>query len=729
MGDVQLLKTAPASQIAMPASGHLLGMVSMFRRNLRLSAAVGALVLAGVAAVTLTATPKYTAAASVMLDPRKTKVTAVTDVLSGLPADSSVVDTEVEVIKSRALAERVVKALKLDADPDFNPTLKKGLFARADDAPLSKVEELKRHEAVVENVQKGLKVTRSGLTYVIQIAYENPSPEKAATIADAFAEHYLLEQLEAKFEATRSANTWLNGRLAELRGQVQEAEAAVEQYKAAHGLMNATAGSTLTEQEISNLNQQLALVKVQRAESEARLNTARAQLARGSNGDDVGEALGSKVIQDLRGQRAQVSRKLAELQSRYGARHPDVLKAQGELADVDGQIHAEIQRIVSNLEAEAQVQRQRTGSLEGSLAGSRGALAGANRASVQLRELERNAESVRTLYESFLNRFKETSAQEGIEQSDARVVSHARIPLSPSSPKLLLNLALGLVLAFGAGVAAAILREALDTALGTAEDVENTLGVPFLGSVPTLASTLAKGEEASEPARYVVDKPLSSFAESFRNLRSSIQFSRVDQPVKVIAVTSSLPDEGKTTTAVCLGRSMSMAGDKVVVVDCDLRKRAMNRVAGLEPKLGLLDVLAGTAKLDDVLIADELSGTMFLPLAEAAYTPRDVFGTRAMDDLLAQLRKRFDKVILDTAPVLPVADTRALAAKADGVVVLVRWRQTARKAVESTLKLMGAEGTYVAGAVLTQVDARKQAKFGYGDPGYYYGAYKRYYAA
>jgi len=711
--------------------------VATFRRRLRLFLAVAVVVLLAVIAYTLQSTPRYTATANVLLDPRTQQVTDIEGVLSGLPADSGTVDTEVEILKSRALAERVVTALKLDRDPDYNPDLEEpgplgsllGAARSSEGAKLSRVEQQKRHEAVVDRVLNDLSVERAGTTFMIRVSYTSDDPEKAQTIANAFADRYLLEQLEAKFEATRSANEWLNIRLGELRVQVQSAEAAVEQYKAAYGLMSAQ-GSSLTEAEISNLNQQLATVRVEQAEAEARLNTARAQLARGSTGEDVGEALGSQVIQELRKQRAEVSRKVAELETRYSSRHPEIQKTQRELADIDNQIRGEIQRIVSNLEAQAQVQRQRTASLSGSVARSRGTLAGNNQAMVRLRELERNAESVRTLYESFLNRFKETSTQEGIEQSDARVVSRAKIPTGPSSPNVPLNLAVGLLLALGAGAGAVVLREALDTGLGTAEEIEDLLGLPYLAGVPTLASTLKKGDEGAdaEPIDYVVARPLSSFSEAFRNLKTSLSFARVGEPVKVIAITSSLPDEGKTTTSICLARTVALSGARVVVVDCDLRRRALNDAIGEEVSKGLIEVLSGACTLEEALLIDDETGASFLPLAKSAYTPKDVFGTSAMDRLLEDLRERFDIVILDTAPVLPVADTRVLAPKADAVALLVRWRHTPRKAIEGSLRMLQSGNAFIAGAVLTQIDLKEQARYGYGDPGYYYRSYSKYYA-
>lgn len=715
-------------------------LANMFRRRMRLFGAVALVVFVAVVLVTLTATPMYTATANVMLDTRQEQVVNVEAVLSGLPADSSVVDTEVEILKSRRLAERVVNALQLDKDPEFNPVLRttgpigaiKGAISGAlsaltpEEAQDGAVAEQKAQERVVDNVLSHLSVRRSGLTYVINVSFESESPTKAATIANKFAELYLLEQLEAKFEATQQATEWLNTRLDSLRDQVLADEAAVQQYKIANNLLSAE-GATLTEQEISSYNQSLADARAQVAEDEARLATARRQLAGGSTGDDVGEALSSPVIQQLRQQRAAVSSKVADLQGRYGERHPEMLTARRQLTDIDAQIQAEIQRIISNLEAQVQVSRQRAGAISGSLSNARGTLAGNNQAMVRLNELERTAEASRTLYESYLNRYKETSTQQGIEQSDARVVSNATIPTGQSSPKVPLNLALGLVLALGAGVGAVVLAEMLDAGLATAEDVEQRLDVSYLGAIPLLSS-VAEGR-AGSPVDYVVEKPLSSFAEAFRNLRASVIYSRLGEPVNVVAVTSALPGEGKTTTSVCLARSAALQGHRVIVVDCDLRRRSVNRLMGKDPSIGLIEVLAGEASLDQVVATDPATGMRLLPLANTSVTARDVFGSPAMDRLLDELRRNYDLVVLDTAPVLPVADTRVLAPKADAVVFLARWRKTPQHAIEAAFRQLLGTGAHLGGVALTQVDMKQQSKYGYGDPGYYYAEYKKYYVS
>lgn len=707
-------------------------LIATFRRRLRLFAAVALVVFVAVLLFTLQQTPQYTATAQVMLDTRKEQVTDMNAVLSGLSADSPVMDTEVEVLKSRSLANRVVNQLKLDQDPYFNPYLARpgGLFSwlkKPAPVAVDAVEAQRRREKIVDHVLDGLKVRRAGMTYLISIEYTHEKPEQAARLANAFANLYLTEQLEAKFDATAKANEWLDSRVSELRSQLQQAEAEVQQYKIANNLLSAE-GATLTEQEISGLNQQLATARAAQAETDARLSIARSQLARGSNGEDVGESLNSPVVQQLRKQRAEQSAKVADLSGRYGERHPDLLKAKRELADIDDQIQAEIRRIISSLEAQAQVARQRTGSMAGSVSASKGTLAGNNRASIRLGELERKAESVRTLYESLLARFKQTTTSEGIEQPDARVVSQAKIPTAPSYPKPSLNMALGLAAALGAGLVAVMLAEILMAGLFTEDEVERRLGQPYLGSVPLLASAV-EGKLARDisPADYLLNKPLSSFAESFRKLRAAIMFSKVGETVKVIAITSSLPGEGKTTTTFSLARTLATSGSNVVVVDCDLRQSAINRFLVEAPTVGLVEVLNGVCTLEQALVTDA-SGAKVLPLAKSASTPRDVLGSAAMGALLRELRQRFDVVLLDTAPLLAIADTRILAPSADAVVMLARWKKTPVKAITSALSLLQGKGVFVAGVALTQVDMKAQGRYGYGDANYYYKSYRKYYA-
>jgi succinoglycan biosynthesis transport protein ExoP len=713
-------------------------LIAAFRRRIRVSAAVAFVILAAVIVVTFMQTPRYAGSAEVMIDTRKHDVANIQDVLSGLTADSSVVDTEVQVLKSRSLAERVVEALKLDNDPEFNGQLRpagllaslKGLFSQfapsSDDSAAANLRHVKAHEAVVDAVLKRLSVRRSGLTYVIDIGFESASPAKAADIANTFADKYLTQQLQDKYDATAAANQWLNERLSELEPQVQSAAAAVEQYKASHGLL-ASVGSSLTEQEISNINTELDQARADAAEKAARVKTAETDAQGGSNGADLSGPLSSQTMMQLRSQQAQASSKVADLQTKYGPKHPDVQRAQRELEDISAQINQEVQRQVSNLKTEDQVAEQRVASLQSSLSGAKGTLVGNNAASVELAELQRKADAASALYDSLLNREKQTATDQGNEQSDSRIVSRAKIPIAPNYPNKPLNLAVGLLLGLAGGVAAAFLLEALDNGLATSEDVERYLNLPNLGAVPQLQTTIDGKATTLPPGDYVIEKPLSAFAEAFRNLRASILLSKVDTPVKVVALTSALPGEGKTTTTFCLGRSMAMSGSKVLVMDCDLRRRGINRLLGVEPQIGLIEVLQG-ADLEKALILDAPSGAWFLPLAQSQHNPKDLFGSAAMDRLIDRLRARFDLVLIDTSPLLPVSDARILAQKADAIVYLARWRKTPRKAVKAAIALLTSVHADIIGVALTQVDVREQAKHGYGDAGYYYRSYRKYYA-
>lgn len=724
-----------------PASDmfSLPSLIAMFRRRMRLFAAIALGVFLLALLLTVQATPMYSAEARVMFNTREEQVMASREVLSGLPADSSVIDTEVEVLLSRALARQVATTLRLENDPEFNWALRpqgglSALLARVQGRPLPSPQ-LPRTDAQIEAgreratsaLRGGLDVRRAGLTYIVGVRFTSLDPEKAALIANTFAEQYVLSQIESKYSANRQANTFLEGRLQQLRGEVLAAETAVEQYRVANNLLSSS-GTTLTEQEISSYNQQLATARAEQAVEEARLRTARNQLARGSVGDDVGEALQSAVVTQLRGQRSQVATRVADLEANYGPGYPDLIRARQELQAIDGQIAAEIRRVISNLEARAQVARDKTRSIQGTLGQARGTLAGNNAASVRLNELERNAESVRTLYEGLLERYQETTSQTGGATADSRVVAEARANGSPTSPNIPVNLALGFIVGLAAALIVVVFVELLDDGLTTAEDVESRLSLPTLGSVPLLMSMADASDRRMRPTEYLIARPLSGFAEAFRNLRTSILYARVGDPVKVVAVTSALPGEGKTTTAVCLAISGAKAGSKVVIVDCDIRRRNVSRLLGVEAEFGLLDVLDGNAKLDQALTQSETSGAWVLPLAKREFTPQEVFNTPAMEEVLRDLRARFDLVILDTAPVLAIAETRVLASQADVVMFLTRWRKTSAKAADSALRILEQSDAVVAGVVLTQVDVNQQASYGYGDPGYYYSQYKSYYA-
>ncbi len=716
--------------------------IGVVRRRLRLFLGVSLVVIALVALLTTTAKPRYTAAATLLINQRESDVLHLSAPTTQDPTppapetDSSAVDTQAQILTSRALASRVVDQLHLSEDPEFNGALRppsrlaafKRMLMPTSGPSDPQLDQLREREGVVDTVLHDLSIKRNGLTYTIDLQFTSYDPVKAARIANTFGQRYLTEGLDAKIDEATNATSWLNSRLNQLRGQVQAADAAVEQYKISHNLLSAE-GATLTEQEISNVDTQLATARAQQAEQDARLKTAQSQLAAGSNGGDIGEALNSPVVGSLRAQRAQASAHLADLTSRYGDKHPEVLKAERSLADIDAQIQSEISRDLSNLKAESTVSRTRAASLATSASQTRSTLAGNNQALIRLAELQRDDDAARAIYQGFLDRYKEANAKEGLQTSDARIVSQAKLPTAPTSPNRKLDLFLSLLLGVTAGTLSVLVAELLQRGVSQAAAAETEFRLPSLGEIPALSSTIeGRGARAKrlDPIQYIVDRPASRFAEAFRNLRTGLLSSRTGKRIKVIAVASSLPNEGKTTTAICLARTIALSGTSVVMVDCDLRQRSINRALKLQPSVGLLEVLNGTATLESALIQDEASSAWVLPLTQSAFSPRDVFGSDSMSALLDSLRARFDAVVLDTAPVLAVADTRVLAPRADVVLFIARWRKTSKNAIRSALKALENADTFVAGFALTQVNLHEQARSGDG-AAHYYRAYRKYY--
>lgn len=688
-------------------------------------------VLAGVVLISLVITaqqvPLYSASSQVVLNTNQEQVTPSPSLTAFRVGAPDLISTEVVVLQSRSLANSVAQALDLDHNPSFSAP-RAGLVASLGKlfglgVPPLRNAPVKRSDTV-DRLLEDLSVNRVDETFALQIAFTTTDPQLAARIANEYAMQYTRGQLTAKIAETRAATRFLADRLDGLRQQAQADNEKVQQYRIANNLLS-TSGASLTEQEITTYNEQVSAARAQTAEDQARLDTARAQLRAGSSGGDVGEALDSPVVSALRQRRAIVGGTLANFQGRYGPRHPDVIKARAELAEVDSQIAAEIARVISNLEAKARVSRERLASLSGSLAGAKGTLAQNGRATVGLDDLQRRASTSQALYESYLNRYKETGAQEGAEKPDARIISLAEVPTVPTSPHPKLNLLLALLLGSSLGIAAALVAEMTFSGLTTGEDVEYRLGQIPLGAIPTLSSVQPKQVSASNA---IVATPGGPFAEALRNLRRSIQYA-ADRPVHTIAITSALPKEGKTTIAVCLARSIASGGEKAVLVDCDLRQRGATRMIGAEgDRPGLVEVLKGEVSLDEALLLDEESGCRILPLPRYPGDIGDLLVGEAMDKLLSELRDRFGYVVLDTAPTLPVADTRVLATKVDTVVFVARWRKTSDHAIKAALRLLPAKLSNVAGVVLSRVDMRKQGRFGYGDASFYYESYKGYYA-
>lgn len=364
------------------------------------------------------------------------------------------------------------------------------------------------------------------------------------------------------------------------------------------------------------------------------------------------------------------------------------------------------------------------GSLQASLNQLTGESTVDNKARVKLKELEAKASSSRQLYEAFLGRFKESQGQEGIQTPDARIISRAETPKSPTFPNKSLSFGVAIPGGLLLGFLLAMLAERLDAGFRTVHQIERLLGVPVLSTLPEIAGLEKTGGQAADR---IVDKPMSSFAEAVRGLQMGLVLSNVDKRPKVVLVTSSVPSEGKTTVAISLARLAAAGRLKALVIDADLRRPTVAEAVGLaKSSSGLVQVLTGEAPLDQCLVKDPKSTAMILPAYKAAGSPPDILGSIAMERIIEGLKPHYDLIILDSAPLLPVNDTKVIAHMADAVLFVVRWEKTPRDAVIEAARALADIHAPVAGVALTRADAERYRYYSYGYQSYY--AYDKYYS-
>jgi capsular exopolysaccharide synthesis family protein len=681
-------------------------------------------------------TPMYTASTQLLLGGRENKVLDAEAIFSGMPTDNSMVENQVQIIRSWALADRVIRKLQLDKDPEFNSALAgdkswlsslnvSAWFGSAPPPEKAVTGQTTTNPAILRAFVGRLQAAGQGRSSVIRISYDSPNPLKAATIANSVAEQYIVDQMESKFEAAKRASAWLNERLGELQEQVRAAEVAVEQYKAENGLTETKDGQSLVGQQLSELNGQLILARSNLAEQEAKYRQLASLAASGRGADTAGQVMASSIITTLRAQQADLIRKEADYRSRYGERHPLMIALLDEKRNLNLKIDEEVRRVLAGQQNEVSVARARVASLEGSLDQMRGSADVQNKARVKLRELEREAQSSRALYESFLARFKEAQDRDQIQTPDARVISPATAPSSPSYPNKAMMLSTAATLALVLGLAIAFAMDSLDAGFRAGVDVEKALGLSNLAVVPVVQNEKNVQER-------VIKKPLSAYTEAIRTLYAGVQLSNVDRPPRVILISSSVPNEGKTSTSVSLARLAASGGQKVILVDGDLRHPSVSGAFGAKkPDAGLIEVLTGKRDLQSVLVRDSMSTLEYLPIANPPPNPSDLITSEAMRRLIDHLAQVYDLVVVDAAPVIPVSDTRLLSRLVDKVVYVIHWDKTPREAVMSGVKMLRDGGADIAGTILNHTDLRRHAiyGYGYGYGGYNYGSYYgRYYS-
>lgn len=701
---------------------------AVFRRRLYLFLAVSLATLALVVVITFQLTPKYDATARVVLNARETQALDVSAIISGMSPDAAVVDTEVEIIRSRLMATRVAERLDLYADPEFGGappaqgTAAAGILPDQLAAPSP--DEALRRAQTIDALIDAVTAERVGITYAIVITVRSREAEKAARIANAYAEQYVRDGLDRKFETYELVNSYLDDAVEDNRQRLRVAEDAVERYRAESGLLSAE-GALLSEQQVADLQAELVVQEADLAERAAKLSTVNRRVELGAGADAISEVLASPVIGALRSKEADLVRRKSDLETRYGERHPQIDNVNSEMAELQQQIRGEVSRIVAGLQNDVDVARQRVQSLRASINNMRTSLTSDNQALVRLRELEREAQVSRRSYEQLLARAQQAELFEDLAEADARIADPATAPTTPAFPNKLLNLALGLLLGGALGAFAITLAEMFDSGLRAGDDVERALDAPLLTMVPLL-----RAAGAPPPADYIVDRPLSSFAESYRTLRSALALRKTDEGKgQIVALASAVSGEGKTVATICLGRIAALAGDKVVVIDADVRRRMLSAAfddAGVDAP-GLAEVLSGAAPLSAAVRRDPRSTLDVLPVSADRSGVGDLFGSPRFARLLAHLQTKYDLILIDTAPLTAVADSRTVVNSADLAVLFVKWKSTPRQVARLGRKILSTLKTPVLGVVLTQVDMRAQAGYGYQGSSRYYAQNGKYY--
>lgn len=689
-------------------------------------------------------TPRFTGTATVIYEAQEFQIREMQSILRDEGGTNSVVlQSQLEIIKSLPMAERLADRLDLARRPEFNWSIAEpsnmakarrwvqtqasaiaGLVSAELAASLAppprgtpRPEDVRN--GVVLSTLDRISATVVSNSRVINISFTSQSPQIAQAGANILAELYINDQLEQKFDAVRRANTWLEQRVTQLREEVLDAEERVERTRAQAGLVRGASSNLLNEQ-VSRLQSDLLAAQADLAAQEGRL--AQARTARGpADLEALAPVLGASTVSGMR-QRESIARaELAQLRNQLGDRHPDVQRKQAELNGILGSIGVEINRVTGALEAEVRATRLRIQSLQESLARTQAQLVQAGESEIQVRALEREAEAARSLLQSVLARTQQTVQQTAIEKPDARVLSPATLPGTPSWPRRNMILAASIVLGLMFGALIVWLLEIADSTFRSGDEIRSVLGLPCFALIPSVRRGLGR----TKVEDYVVRKPVSAFSESLRSLRAALWLGAT--PPKCIVITAARPDEGKTTTAITLGRTAALNGEKVVVIDCDIRQPSFDRILKTEGSQGVADYLLGHAPLPAVKRRDALTPMDFIPAGAAETNSSGLFMADAMAALLDQLRREYDLIVLDAPPTLAMADARIIARLADATVLCVRWRDTPQSIVRSTLDMLEDAKARVVGAVMTRVDAKAHSRSGYSDAEVYHPRYGGYF--
>ena len=688
------------------------------------------------------------------------------------------VDSQVEILKSAKISLAVIKELHLAEDPEFVSrgsgllrTLT-GLISSFCGSSEPKSEfQLTRCSAEV--FADRLTVRRIGLTYIIQISFRSLNPDRAAQIANAIANAYLTDQLEAKLQATRGAGAWLQDRIRDLRTQASTAQRAVVEFKAKNNIVDTgTKGQLMDEQLAAEINSQLVIARARTSEAQARLDRIEAVLR--ADAPDVtadatvADSLKNDVIINLRSQYFVLANREADLSARYGSDHLATVRLRNQMREVRNSIVDELRRIAETYKSDYEIAKQHEESIQKELAQAVLQSQVTNKAEVALRELESNAQTYRSLYDNFLQRYTELVQQQSFPITEARVVMAAFPPTEKSHPKTFAILAAGGMAGLMLGLGIAWLRDLSNRVFRTAAEVEASLQLNCVAVLPHISSGETKGSWLGGRSRAVIknavapiandcgtkgssvgrnvndspigartivrdkdmfwcviDSPSSRFTESMRSIKMAADLSGAGKSNKVIGITSALPNEGKSTVAASLAQLMSHTGARTMLVDCDLRHPSLTRLLTPAANLGFVDIFSGKTVFEDVIWIDPSTGLTFLPAFVTSHLthPNEFLASDAMHKLFDRLRENYDYVVVDLSPLAPFVDARATTHFIDSYFLAIEWGRTKFDAVEKALNDARSVYDNMLGVVLNKANISVLSRYdGYGryDNKYYF---------
>jgi polysaccharide biosynthesis transport protein len=752
-------KVIDRSAIALREQGDSLESISLGyifsvlrrRRAIIVRTVAGAVVIA--VAYGLFSPTRYTASTTLVLDTKRLSLLQ-SEILVDPQVDDAAIESQVETIKSENVAVTVVKKLKLKNDPEFRGSagvldMAMGFIGAifADDGPAapSPYPELDALRPAIGEFGKGLRVTRIPRSYAVTIEFTSLDRRKAAIIANATAEAYIEEQLQAKFEIAKRAGFWLQGRIAELRDQASDAFKKIQDFKSKNNLIVSADGKLSTDLELDQLTNALAKARAETSQAQSRLFEIEAMLSlKRQDGDipdaTVTDALSSTVITKLRQQYLDDEKQEMAWSKRYGPNHQAVVNLRTEMESARHAIHEEIQRIAETYKSDLKVARSREESLEKRMTEVFQNNKSRRESEVMLRELETAASSYRSIYENFLNRYTQIVQQQSFPATEARVITFATIG-SKSSPKLKLALALAIIGGVGLGSALAFVREQLDRAISSKEQLTAESGVPCIAAVPLRRKETApeplpasgtfawfdrkkvdaalhvlglEQKKAAEPRSgplrpallYDEAHPFSTASEALRDVKVAIDLRNISQKTRSIAIVSANDGEGKSSVALSLAATAGKAGRKVLLIDCDFRKPALTNALGLANCTGIIELLYGDANFTEAVARIPQLGVDFLagPTRARPIHVADILNSEPMGGLLTAAVEKYDYVVVDLASVLPVVDVRACAHLFDAFVMVVECGKTSADDLDNAFRVAPLMRERLLGAVLNKTD-------------------------